>query len=239
MLNPAVGQWAGTPGNPPCHPLAGWKGPSQPSLSLPICAGKDRMGFLSLGWRVAGKDSSSRGEPQGPDGSTGEAPHSRAVLVLGDGTWPRGCLSLTPTAFCVFKCLTSSHRSLALEGPLASPLPCWSGSWVGGSLAPSPPNPILPPPHCRNLRPGSSNPQSSSLGESPSECQRGLGSAEGCGGDTVGLSGGDPMGTGGRGGRLAQMPRSLPWIPSQLGTWPFSLPPLPPPLLGVRTPLLL
>ena len=112
------------------------------------------------------------------------------------------------------------------SGPVLCP--AGVGSWVGGSLAPSPPNPILPPPHCRNLRPGSSNPQSSSLGESPSECQRGLGSAEGCGGDTVGLSGGDPMGTGGRGGRLAQMPRSLPWIPSQLGTWPFSLPPLHP-----------
>ena len=45
-LNPGVGQWAGRPGNPPCHPLAGWRGPSQPSRSLPICAGKDRMGFL-------------------------------------------------------------------------------------------------------------------------------------------------------------------------------------------------
>lgn len=35
------------------------------------------------------------------------------------------------------------------------------------------------------------------------------------------------MGTGGRGGPLAQMPRCLPQIPSQLGTWPLSLPPLP------------
>ena len=133
-----MGQWAGRPGNPPCHPLAGWRGPSQPSLSLPICAGKDRMGFLSLGWRVAGKDSSSRGEPQGPDGSTGEAPHSRAVLVLGDGTWPRGCLSLTPTAFCVFKCLTSSRRSLALEGPLgqSSALLEWGAGWGAHLLLP-------------------------------------------------------------------------------------------------------
>ena len=58
----------------PALHLAGWRGASQPSLSLPICAGRDRMGFLSLGWRVGGKDSSSRGEPQGPDGSTGKAP---------------------------------------------------------------------------------------------------------------------------------------------------------------------
>lgn len=54
-LNPGVGQWAGRPGNPPCHPLAGWRGPSQPSRSLPICAGKDRMGFLSPGWRAGGR----------------------------------------------------------------------------------------------------------------------------------------------------------------------------------------
>uniref|UniRef100_A0A4W2H2J5 BAR/IMD domain-containing adapter protein 2-like 2 n=1 Tax=Bos indicus x Bos taurus TaxID=30522 RepID=A0A4W2H2J5_BOBOX len=73
-LNPGVGQWAGRPGNPPCHPLAGWRGPSQPSRSLPICAGKDRMGFLSPGWRVGGKDSCSRGEPQSPDRSTGKGP---------------------------------------------------------------------------------------------------------------------------------------------------------------------
>ena len=37
------------------------------------------------------------------------------------------------------------------------------------------------------------------------------------------------MGTGVRGGPLAQMPRCLPLIPSQLGTWPLSRPPLPPP----------
>lgn len=62
-----------------------------------------------------------------------------------------------------------------------------------------------------------------------SKPQRGPGLAEGGGGDTVGLTpcGGDPMGTGGRGGRLAQMPRCLPLIPSQLGTWPLSLLPLP------------
>ena len=62
-----------------------------------------------------------------------------------------------------------------------------------------------------------------------SEHQRGAGLAKGCGGDMVGLTtcGGDPMGTGGRGRRLAQMPRCLPWIPIQLGTWPFSLLPLP------------
>ena len=138
-LNPGVGQWAGRPGNPPCHPLAGWSGPSQPSRSLPICAGTDRMGFLSPGWRVGGggKIPLAEGSPRVLMGALEKA---RLWGGVSPGRWhlAQRLLESTPTAFCVFKCLTSSRRSLALQRPLgqSSALLEWGAGWGARLLLP-------------------------------------------------------------------------------------------------------
>lgn len=143
---------------------------------------------------------------------------TRAALVLGDGTWPRGCLSLTPTAFVFLKCLTSSRRSLALRGLWASPLPCWSGELGGG--------PPLLPHQTRSSLPLTAEipasweqqiPRALSLGESPRASVRGGWARQRAVGETRGLSEGDPMGTGGRADAWPRCPEASLCIPSQLG----------------------
>lgn len=145
--------------------------------------------------------------------------------------WPRGSSSLKLTAFWVSEGWTSFPRSLVLQGPLvqSSALLDWGVGGGARALLLFPPQtwPSLPA-HCRNSCPGSSNPQSSSLGESLSEGQRGPGSAEGCGGETnVGVSGGEPMGTGGRGDTWLRCPAAFPGSTASWGPGPLLPPPLP------------
>lgn len=104
-----------------------------------------------------------------------------------DGTLAQRLLKSETHRTLGFNTRAAFPRNLTPQRPLVQSSALLEGGEGTGACLFLPPQtqPFLHP-HCRNLCPGSSTPQSSSPGESLSRGRRGLGSAEGCRGNKVG-----------------------------------------------------